>query len=174
MAWAPVALAAVSGVTKAFGAYQQGRAEEQAMNYNAQVSDAQARLARQQGDSRVEDVYRNYLQRRGQQQAAVSSSGIDTSEGTPIRLFEMSAANAEMDALNTRYNAEMEAFNAENQARAYRARAKAARRATNISVGAQLLSSGSQIYRAGGFNNLFSGASRQSSAGMPVGFPSGV
>jgi hypothetical protein len=155
MAWAPVALAAVSGVTKAFGAYQQGRAEDQAMTYNARVAEAQAKLARQQGDARVEDVYRSYLQRRGQQQAAVASSGIDTSEGTPIKLFEMSAANAEMDALNTRYNAELEAFNAENQARAYRARARAAKRGANVAAATQLLAAGSDVYGSGKSQKLW-------------------
>jgi hypothetical protein len=169
-----IAAIAAAGTTKAIGAFQQGQAEAQMMNYNASLSDAQAKLARQQGDSRVEDVYRSYLQRRGQQQAAVASSGIDTSEGTPIKLFEMSAANAEMDALNTRYNAELEAYNAENQARGYRAKAKAARRAGNISAAAQLISTAAAVAGAPGAGNLFGTTAASSSAGMPVAFPSGV
>lgn len=149
MAWAPVALAAVSGGMKAFGAYQEGRAQAEAATYNARVLEAQARLQRQQGDARTEDVYRAYLQRRGQQQAAVASSGIDVSEGTPIRLFEMSAANAEADALNTRYQAELQAFASENEARAQMFKARVAKRAGNLRAVTELLAGGGETFGAG-------------------------
>lgn len=139
-------LLAIAGTTKAYSEYQQGRAQAEAATYNARLLESQAKLQRQQGDARTEDVYRAYLQRRGQQQAAVASSGIDVSEGTPIRLFEMSAANAEADALNTRYQAELQAFSSENEARAQMFKARVAKRAGNISAAGTLLSTAASVY----------------------------
>ena len=148
MAWAPLVLAAAQAAVKTYGAYQEGRAQAEAAPYNARVLEAQARLQRQQGDARTEDVYRAYLQRRGQQQAAVASSGIDVSEGTPIRLFEMSAANAEADALNTRYQAELQAFASENEARAQMFKARVAKRAGNLAATSELLKGASNVASA--------------------------
>lgn len=117
-------LAAAGGVMSAVGSIQQGKAAQQAGEYNAQS-------ALLEGQSR-ENAQRAAAERNmGTIRANIGKSGATTA-GTPLMVLAESAANAEIDALNTRYTAT-------RQADVYRAGGANARKQGNIMAGTSLL-----------------------------------
>lgn len=117
-------LAAAGSVVSAVGSMQQGKAAQQAGEYNAQSAliEGQSREAAQRAAAE-----RNM----GTIRANIGKSGA-TGAGTPLMVLAESAANAEIDALNTRYTAQ-------RQAGVYRAGGANARKQGNIMAGTSLL-----------------------------------
>lgn len=111
MAWASAAsavVAAVSYVQAGKNADAQGRAAQQAADYNAEIQAQNARVARQQAGAREEAQRRQARQVLGEQRAALSQAGIGLG-GSAADVYGQSAANAELDALNIRYEGELDA-----------------------------------------------------------------
>ncbi len=117
-------LATVGSGLAIAGAVGQGRAGQQAGEYNAQS-------ALLEGQSRENAQRADAARNQSRIRANIGKSGA-TSAGTPLMVLAESAANAEIDALNTRYTAS-------RQADVYRAGGANARRQGNIMAGTSLL-----------------------------------
>lgn len=124
-------LAAAGAVVSAVGMVQQGKASQQAGEYNAQS-------ALLEGQSRENAQRAEAARNQARIRANIGKSGA-TSAGTPLLVLAESAANAEIDALNTRYTAD-------RQANVYRAGGANARSQGNLMAGASLLSSAAKIF----------------------------
>lgn len=145
----PVVLLAASAAISAVGSIRQAQATAAAANYNAQVADRNATVARQQ--AAADEVRQRSVNSRrlGSIRAAYGASGV-TMEGTPLEVLEDSAAQAELDALTIRYKGELAAIGANDEATLQRSRAKNARAEGNISAAGTLLRAGASYYSSGG------------------------
>lgn len=140
-----MAVMAVAAVVSAVGAVRSAQANSAAANFNAQVSERNAVVARQQAAA-DEARQRSITQRRlGSIRAAYGASGV-TMEGTPLDLLEDSAAQAELDALTIRYKGELAAIGAGDDATLQRARAKSAREEGTWRAASALTSAAGSYY----------------------------
>lgn len=163
---ANVALAAggiATGVMGGVSAYQQGKAQQAQMNYQAQVARNNAKIAqanadqkRQEGIEEARTQRMKTLQKVGAQQAALAANGVDISQGTALDMIEDTSAMGELDALTTRYNYETHALGYEQQASNFRNQA-------NLDTFA-----GQNAYKAGMTNAIASGIGGLSDLGMTV------
>ena len=121
-----VPLMIAGAAVSAIGSIQQGRAANQAAQYNAAVMDRNAViqsnnaiLARQQGVSASEQQRKDAARKMGAMRAGYAASGVQM-EGSPLEVLGASAAAAELDTLNTVYNGELKARGLENDAQGLR------------------------------------------------------
>jgi hypothetical protein len=161
---ASAAMSAVGAIQQGQAAAAQGRAQQQAQQYNAIVKQQNAALARQQAGAREEQQRRGARQVLGQQRAALAQAGIGMG-GSALDIEEQSAVRAELDALSIAYEGDLQASGllAAAQQDIYmgevaKARGDNARTASYVSAGASILS-GAASYGAyrGGFAGSPSG-----------------
>lgn len=154
---ASTAVSAVGAIQQGAAAAAQGKAQQQAQQYNAVVKEQNARLARQQAGAREEQQRRGARQVLGQQRAALAQAGIG-SGGSALDIEEQSAERAELDALTIAYGGELQAKGllASAQQDLYMgevaaARGQNAQSASYISAGASILSGAASVgaYRGG-------------------------
>lgn len=126
-----VGSALLGGAQGASAPRQQGRATQQAAEFNAKL--AEVRGAQQEGLLR-----RRSRRRQGAIRTAIAKSGV-TLEGSPLQAMADSAAEAEIDALNAR-------FDAMANARLFRMQGQQARRQARQPSASSLLSTGAQIF----------------------------
>lgn len=152
-------LSVAATAASVYGAIQQGNAQEaqykaqaQAMDYNAKVSENQAIAANQQTAAREDAERRQRRIALGSSRAGMAQSGL-TDSGSVLDMFDQSAINSELDILNTRYEGNMQArgFNEQATMDRYgaasaRSNAKAASSAKWINAGSALLSGASSGY----------------------------
>jgi hypothetical protein len=143
---ASTAMTAVGTIQQGQAAAAQGRAQQQAQQYNAIVKQQNAALARQQAGAREEQQRRQARQLMGQQSAALAQAGIGLG-GSALDIEEQSAVRAELDALTIAYEGELQATGmlaaAQQdiyQGEAARAAGANAQSASYVSAGASLLS----------------------------------
>lgn len=141
----PTALMAGGTLFGAYGQYQQGRAEQAAANYQADIEDRNAKLAMRQAEDATArgaqeelNLRRQTEKLKGSQIASIGASGGDLS-GSAIDLLTDTAYQSELDAANIRYNSqrerwgyEVQASNHRSQANIYRASAANAKKAGTI------------------------------------------
>lgn len=146
------AVTAVAGLVgsgiSGYGQMQQGRAEQSAQNYNAQVLEREASNARAVGARESEIIKQNAIlnearQRKqmaintGRQIGAYSKSGVSTTTGSPLDFIADQIANQELeiqigqwnarnDISATKYNAEMSASSKQSEANLRRQYGKSA------------------------------------------------
>jgi len=144
---ASTAMTAVGTIQQGMAAAAQGRAQQQAQEYNAIVKQQNAALARQQAGAREEQQRRQARQLMGQQSAALAQAGIGVGFGSALDIEEQSAVRAELDALTIAYQGELQATGllaaAQQdiyQGEAARAAGANAQSASYVSAGASLLS----------------------------------
>lgn len=138
----------LAGTTmSAIGSIQQGKAAEQAAEYNAQTSMEQAAAARAEGEAEAQRLRREGRRNIGTMRASISKSGV-TSQGSPMLALAESAAMNELDVLNTRYSAQSSARASERQAGLQRAEGRSAKRAGLIGAGTSLLTGGAKASRS--------------------------
>jgi hypothetical protein len=161
---ASTAMTAVGTIQQGQAAAAQGRAQQQAQQYNAIVKQQNAALARQQAGAREEQQRRQTRQVLGQQRAALAQAGIGMG-GSALDIEEQSAVRAELDALSIAYEGDLQASGllAAAQQDIYmgevaKARGDNERTASYVSAGASILS-GAASYGAyrGGFAGSPSG-----------------
>ncbi len=116
----PVIMLAVSvagTAMSAMGQIRQGQAQKAAYDYNTQVAEQEARVARA-GAAREEEVHREKLNRLlGTQRALYASAGVDISSGSPLLTMMDTASEGEEEARYIRYGGEVEATSKLNEAR---------------------------------------------------------
>jgi hypothetical protein len=167
---ASTAMTAVGTIQQGQAAAAQGRAQQQAQQYNAIVKQQNAALARQQAGAREEQQRRQTRQVLGQQRAALAQAGIGMG-GSALDIEEQSAVRAELDALSIAYEGDLQASGllAAAQQDIYmgevaKARGDNERTASYVSAGASILS-GAASY--GAYSGGFAGSS---SGGFDTGY----
>ena len=129
----------ISTVVSAMSAMNAADAQKQALDYNADVMDAQAQSEREAAAFSETQQREQAAKLRARQRVAYASSGIDLSEGTPLEVLGQQAGEMEMDALTIRYNGEVKAKQSESQAAIYRMQGVQAQRAGFANAGSSLL-----------------------------------
>jgi len=142
----------------AYSQYQQGKAQQQAANYQADIEDRNAKLAMRQAEDATArgaqeelNLRRQTAKLKGSQIAAIGASGGDLS-GSAIDLLTDTAHQSELDAANIRYNSqrerwgyEVQASNHRGQANAYRAAASNAKKAGTMGAVGSLLTGATSL-----------------------------
>lgn len=153
----------MSGIFKAWGAIEQGKAgyssymsQANAQEYNATVADNNARTVLEQTNAKEESQRRQFRALQGEAIAAAGSSGT-TLEGSNADVIRQNAINNELDALTIRYEGQVQNRGLMAQAaldrygaQASRSNAKAALKAGRINAAASILSSVESAYKGGG------------------------
>ncbi len=158
--------AAIGGGVAAYGAYQQGQAQKNMMNYQAQAAAVQQQIVKQTAAANITGVQeqaslqstqlaRTQATVVGAQKAAEGGQGIDGS-GTAADIAKDTFTKQQLDQMTLQYNANVKAWGITNQANAqlwglgaqegqYEMGAENAQTAGDISAASSLLSSASQI-----------------------------
>jgi hypothetical protein len=137
---AVLALSAVSSITSAVGAVQQGKQQRQAYNYQAEVQEQQAqeeRIATATNEANFKEEQRRLLARR---RAVLGASGVELSSGSPLLVSEDFAGETALQALRIRRGGEVRATRLEQQANLSRYQGRAAKSGGYARAGSTLLS----------------------------------
>jgi hypothetical protein len=143
-----LALAGISTGLQAYGQYQQGRAQADAYQAQADAAYQNARIQNRQAEQIAENaaVEQRRLDNRmravtGQQRAQAGASGIMGDVGSPLDIYNASMAawgedtqNALWNQRNNTYNSYVREVNYRNQGNAYSAQAKAAQQAGTLNA----------------------------------------
>lgn len=141
-----------AGVT-AVGALMSASAASNAAKYNAAVAERNAKIARQQAAAEEERSRLDAMRKLGSIRAGYGASGV-AMEGTPLKVLEDSAMEAELDALTIRYNGELKAMGFESDAALERKRASSAMTTGIFKAGSALLTGAGKTYGAGSTASL--------------------
>lgn len=142
----PVALAAGASLLGAAGTIYSGQQQKKMANYQAAQAEADADAAK--ASARVEA---DRIRKAGRQQAfaanaALAASGVETGEGTALRVTSGIAGDAEQDAFQTILNGNNQSARLNAQAQADRISGQNAATSGYIEAGSSLLSAGSKAY----------------------------
>lgn len=150
MAFAAAAIPWIQGaaaVVGAVSAIQQGRAQQAAANYNAQISMQNAEIARADAEMQAAQVQRENVLRLGAIRAAQGASGGAAGEGSVLDVLGDVAAQGELERQFTIYQGEQRARGFVNTAQLDRYSGQQARSAGFMRAGTELLSGGARAYR---------------------------
>ena len=136
-------LGTVLGIAGALG---KGNAARAAGDYNAQIAEQNAILARQQSAEEERRFRIDASKRMGAMQAAYSASGV-TLEGSPMDVLEESFYTAEMDALTIRQGGRASAAAYKSEAQLSHMQGRAGQQAGYTSAAAELLRGASSYYK---------------------------
>lgn len=145
----PLALAVASAATSAYGAYNQAKGQQQALNYQAQVAEVNAKraeFAAQDAEERGQKEKQIARQRAsammGAQRASLAARGMDLTGGSAMDLLEDTEYLGAVEQETIENNTRKEAWRIRNQRDDYRSSAAAnASAARNISPGLSLATS---------------------------------
>lgn len=142
-----IMMAAGTGLS-AYGQYQEGKQADATAKYNQQVKEreAEAEIQRARVESRrqAQEAARTMASLR----AGLGSSGVVTTEGTPLQLIGEQTRQSELDNQMIGYNAQTGAQKKREEGKQIRYQGKVAKQASRIGAGATLLT---------GFSTAFSG-----------------
>lgn len=149
----PVTMLTIGSMAmSAFSTIQQGKAAEAQANYQAQVADNNAKVARMQAEDALqrgqieEQQHRRKVQQMlSTQRVGIGASGFDLSDTTSQDILGDTAMFGEYDALTIRNNAAREAWGYRNQASNYTAQAGANRAAGDNAMNNAYLSAGTDL-----------------------------
>lgn len=134
----------------ALGAFNQGKADEIAGNYNAAAAEQNATYTiekAREDERRQRVVSKKFI---GDIRAGYGASGI-TTDGSALDVLEESAGNAELDALTIRHEGALRAAAYRSDANYERAAGKNARKSGDLKAAGYLLKSGEKgVSMAGG------------------------
>jgi len=166
--------AALGGAVSAYGAYQQGQAQKNMMNYQAQAAAVQQQIVKQTAQANISgemdqaalkatQLNRQQMAVKGAQAASAGAQGLDGSV-TGADIAKDTFTKQQMDQSTLMYNANVKAWDITNQANAnlwglgaqedqYSMGAEKAATAGDISATGSLLSSASQVGTIGIISN---------------------
>lgn len=174
-----------SAAMQVAGSFQQAQAAKAAGRYNAEVAYRNAAIARASAASDQGDMGRQQARVLGAIRAGYGASGV-TMEGSPMDVFQSSAAESELDILRRGYQGELEAMGFNAQAKAELMSAKSQAQGAYLQGASNLLMAGAQGQQAGLFSSKTgtplslssSSASTSSSSGsyqiLPPSYSSGL
>ena len=142
----PVILAAGASVLAAGGAIMSGQQQKKMAGYQASQAEADAEAARAQGKVEAARIRKAGQAQASQANAALAASGVETGEGTAVRITSGITGDAEQDAYQTIFNSVNQSARLNAQAQADRIGGKNAATAGYISAGSSLLAGGSKAY----------------------------
>ena len=111
-----VPLMAVSAVVSAVGAVRTAQAQQNTLNYQAEVARQNALGAAQQGNAAAALQGRQNEQRLGAMRAAYGASGVTSDSGSAVDVLTSSASNMTLDNLTTQYNYKLKGLGYQDQA----------------------------------------------------------
>jgi hypothetical protein len=123
-----VAMMIVGTAVSAYGQYQSGKAQKAAYDYNAQVEERNAQIARDQAAYDASQQEKKTRQVIAAQRVAYSAGGF-TMAGTALDTLRQSATEGEMDRMAILYGGDVESANRKSAATLARYQGKAAKTA---------------------------------------------
>lgn len=127
------------------GALRKGLAGEAASDYNAQLNQRNASIARQNAAEQEQRFRRLSRKRMGELRSHFGASGFGLS-GSAIDALADSAVQEELDALTIRYEGELKAQGLDASAGLDRMRARESRMGGFIGAGAEILLGASTVF----------------------------
>lgn len=128
-----------------------GLATSKADQYNAKISDMQAKNAEDQAAAKYSAIITKGKQTNASNVAATLVGGGQVS-GSNLAMIEQSDAYNRLDALTAIYEGNVKATGYRNEAQQERVNAKNAKVGAFIGAGAKLLGGASSVYRTGSYN----------------------
>lgn len=135
-----------SSVLAAGGAVASGQEQKKMANYQAAQAEADAEAAKASARVEAERIRKAGRQQASAANAALAASGVETGEGTALRVTSGITGDAEQDAYQTILNGVNSSNRLQAQAQADRISGSNAATAGNISAGSSLLSAGGTAY----------------------------
>lgn len=135
-----------SSVLAAGGAVASGQQQKKMANYQAAQAEADADAAKASARVEAERIRKAGRQQASAANAALAASGVETGEGTALRVTSGITGDAEQDAYQTILNGVNSSNRLQAQAQADRISGSNAATAGNISAGSSLLSTGGTAY----------------------------
>lgn len=142
----PIALQIASAAIGAISALRQGSAAESAANYNAQINNQNAYLARQQAEMQASQQDRENYLRLGAIRAAQGHAGGAAGEGSVLDVLGDAAAQGEYEKQQILYRGELQARGFTNTATLDTVSGQSARSSSYYKAGSELLSGGYKAY----------------------------
>lgn len=133
-------------IVSAVGAIRQGQAAKAAANYNADIADQNAQVARDQTALAEQQQRRETLMRLGSVRAAQGHAGGDAGAGSVLDILGDVAAQSELERQQVVYEGELKARGYTNTANLDRLSGKTAQRAGYLKAGTELLGGGVDAY----------------------------
>lgn len=128
------------------GAVVSGLQQQKMANYQAAQAEADAEAEKASAKVEAERIRKAGRQQAAATNAAMAASGVETGEGTALRITSGITEDAEQDAYQTILNGANSASRLQAQAQADRISGRNAATAGNISAGSSLLSAGGTAY----------------------------
>lgn len=139
-------LTAGSTLLGVVGAVQQGQAAKRAAEYNAQVQEAQAKVAQDQGVAKATEIAQRTKQRLAASRAGSIENGLELS-GSVSDVLDTVQKQGALDELTALYDSSVRAQGLRQSAEAERAKGRNAVAASYIGAGTSLLSGFSKMYQ---------------------------
>lgn len=130
----------------AVGAIQQGQAAKQAAEYNAQVQEAQAKVAQDQGAAKATEIAQRTKQRLAASRAGSIENGLEL-DGSVSDVLDTVQKQGALDELTALYDSNIRAQGLRQSAEAERAKGSNAVAASYIGAGSSLLTGFSKLYQ---------------------------
>ncbi|EAB2303555.1 hypothetical protein SKB45_001999 [Salmonella enterica] len=135
-----------ASVLSAGGALYSGQQQKKMANYQAAQAEADAEAAQSAARVEADRIRKAGRAQAAQANAALAASGVDTGEGTALRIQSGIVGDAEQDAYQTILNGVNQGARLNSQAQADRISGKNASTAGYINAGSSLLSAGGTAY----------------------------
>ncbi|EIK1465106.1 hypothetical protein LJV78_003622 [Salmonella enterica] len=135
-----------ASVLSAGGAVYSGQQQKKMSNYQAAQAEADAEAAQAAARVEADRIRKAGRAQAAQANAALAASGVDTGEGTALRIQSGIVGDAEQDAYQTILNGVNQGARLNSQAQADRISGKNASTAGYINAGSSLLSAGGTAY----------------------------
>lgn len=130
----------------AVGAIQQGQAAKQAAEYNAQVQEAQAKVAQDQGAAKATEIAQRTKQRLAASRAGSIENGLEL-DGSVSDVLDTVQKQGALDELTALHDSNIRAQGLRQSAEAERAKGSNAVAASYIGAGSSLLTGFSKLYQ---------------------------
>ena len=135
-----------SSVLAAGGAVASGQQQKKMANYQAAQAEADAEASKAAAKVEAERIRKAGRQQASAANAALAASGVETGEGTALRVTSGITGDAEQDAYQTIFNGINTSNRLRSQAQADRISGSNAATAGYINAGSSLLASGGKVY----------------------------
>ncbi|EBB1213326.1 hypothetical protein R7736_002131 [Salmonella enterica] len=135
-----------ASVLSAGGAVYSGQQQKKMANYQAAQAEADAEAAQSAARVEADRIRKAGRAQAAQANAALAASGVDTGEGTALRIQSGIVGDAEQDAYQTILNGTNQSARLNAQASADRISGRNAATSGYIRAGSSLLSAGGKAY----------------------------
>lgn len=140
------AVAAVAGAgVAAYSSYESGRQQDKVAESNARMAEYQAKQAKQAAEVKATQYAKEAKRRMASIRAGFSSSGVATTEGTPLLVLMESAEESAKDELRIRRGGEQTAWALLSEANIQRLKGQSAATEGYLGAGASLLGGAARV-----------------------------